>query len=287
MISKMKFGCTGHNSTRIIFGGYALSKATQEEADQILELLLKSGINHIDTALVYGDSEKRIGPWMEKHRNDFFLATKTRNRSYEGAWKDLERSLDQLKVDYVDLWQMHGLTNPVGWEKAMGTGGVLEAFIEAREKDLVKYLGVTGHGSKVPKMHLQSLKRFDFDSVLLPYNYIFMQNPKYVSDFTDLVNLCKDRNIALQTIKSVARRPWEDRPKNYNTYFYQPLETQDAIDKAVHWSLGLENSFVITAGDMEILPKIIDAAKRFKDKPTEEKMKKLVEDYNLQQIFSY
>ena len=287
MISKMKFGRTGHDSTRIIFGGYALSKATQEEAEQILELLLKSGINHIDTALVYGDSEKRIGPWMEKHRNDFFLATKTRNRSYEGAWKDLERSLDQLKVDYVDLWQMHGLTNPVGWEKAMGSGGVLDAFIEAREKDLVKYLGVTGHGSQVPKMHLQSLKRFDFDSVLLPYNYIFMQNPKYVSDFTDLVNLCKDRNIALQTIKSVARRPWEDRPKNYNTYFYQPLETQDAIDKAVHWSLGLENSFVITAGDMEILPKIIDAAKRFKDKPTEEKMKKLVEDYNLQQIFSY
>jgi aryl-alcohol dehydrogenase-like predicted oxidoreductase len=287
MIPKMKFGCTGHDSTRVIFGGYALSKATQEEADQILELLLKYGINHIDTALVYGDSEKRIGPWMEKHRKDFFLATKTRNRSYEGAWKDLERSLNQLKVDYVDLWQMHGLTNPVGWEKAMGSGGVLDAFLEAREKGLVKYLGVTGHGSKVPAMHLQSLERFEFDSVLLPYNFITMQNPKYDSYFNELIKQCKERNIAVQTIKSVARRPWEDRPKRYNTYFYEPLETQDAIDRAVHWALGLENNFVITAGDMEILPKILDAAKRFRDKPSVEEMKKLVEDYGLQRIFSY
>jgi aryl-alcohol dehydrogenase-like predicted oxidoreductase len=287
MIPKMKFGRTGHDSTRIIFGGYALSKATQEESDQVLKLLIKHGVNHIDTALGYGDSEKRIGPWMKKHRSDFFLATKTRQRSYEGARKDLERSLNLLNVDYVDLWQMHGLTNPVGWEKAMGSGGVLEAFIEAREKGLVKYLGVTGHGSKVPAMHLQSLERFDFDSVLLPFNFITMQNPKYLSKFNELIKLCKERNIAVQTIKSVARRPWEDRPKNYNTYFYQPFETQSAIDKAVHWSLGLDNSFVITAGDMNILPKILDAAKRFNKQPSDEEMNEFVSEYDIQQIFSY
>ncbi|MHA1953649.1 MAG: aldo/keto reductase [Candidatus Heimdallarchaeaceae archaeon] len=287
MISKLEFGRTGHISSRIIFGGYALSKATQDEASSILDLLLKNGINHIDTALGYGDSEIRIGPWMEKHRNDFFLATKTRHRSYEKAWKDLQRSLTQLKVESIDLWQMHGLTNPVGWEKAMGSEGALAAFIEARDKGLVKFLGVTGHGSKVPSMHMQSLERFDFDSVLLPYNFLMMQNPKYAVNFKELIELCRESNVAVQTIKSVSRRPWEDRPKNYNTYFYEPLETQDSIDKAVHWSLGLADSFVITAGDMKILPKMLDSAKRFEEQPTDAEMENLVSEYNLQKIFSY
>ncbi|MFW9853056.1 MAG: aldo/keto reductase [Candidatus Thorarchaeota archaeon] len=287
MILKSEFGRTGHISTRIIFGGYALSKATQTEADRILDILLENGVNHIDTALGYGNSEKCIGKWMEKHRDDFFLATKTRHRSYKGAWEDLQRSLKQLRVDYIDLWQMHGLTNPAGWEKAMSPEGTLTAFIEARDKGLVKYLGVTGHGSKVAAMHKLSLERFDFDSVLLPYNYIMMQNPRYAADFTDLVELCNKRNIAVQTIKSVVRRPWENRPKRYNTYFYEPLENQEAIDVAVHWSMSLNNSFVITAGDMQILPKILKAAKSFKEQPTDEEMKALVDEYGIQKIFSY
>ena len=234
MIPKIQFGRTGHTSSKIIFGAYALSKATQEESDEILNLLLEYGINHIDTAPMYGNAEERIGPWMEKHRDNFFLATKTRSRQYDGAWKDLQNSLSRLRVDTIDLWQMHGLTNPVGWEKAMSPGGTLEAFIEARDKGLVRYLGITGHGSKVPKVHLQSLERFDFDSVLLPYNYLQMQNSRYSTNFNELTKLCRERNIAIQTIKSVARRPWEDQPRNYNTYFYEPLETQEAIDKAVH-----------------------------------------------------
>ena len=149
MIPKNQFGRTEHASSRIIFGSYALSKATQVEADNVLRLLLEYGINHIDTAPMYGNAEERIGPWMEKHRDDFFLATKTRSRQYKGAWKDLQRSLSRLRVDTIDLWQMHGLTNPVGWEKAMSPGGALEAFVEARDKGLVRFLGVTGHGSKV------------------------------------------------------------------------------------------------------------------------------------------
>ncbi len=287
MINKNQFGRTGHASTRIIFGGYALSKATQAEADGILDILLECGINHIDTALGYGNSEKCIGQWMEKHRDDFFLATKTRSRSYKGAWDDLQRSLKQLKVDYIDLWQMHGLTNPVGWERAMSSEGTLTAFIEARNQGLVRFLGVTGHGSKVPAMHKCSLERFDFDSVLLPHNYIMMQNPRYENDFKELIELCIERNVAVQTIKSVSRRPWEERSKNYNTYFYEPLETQDAIDKALHWSMGLPNSFVITAGDMQILPKILDAAKRFEKQPSDKEMKAIVEKYDIRKIFSY
>jgi aryl-alcohol dehydrogenase-like predicted oxidoreductase len=286
MISKLAFGRTGHESTRVVFGSWALSKATQTEADRVLELLLEYGVNHIDTASMYGDAEKRMGPWMEQYRERFFLATKTRNRGYQRAWADLQRSLERLRVDYVDLWQMHGLTNPAGWEKAMGPGGALEAFIEAREMGLVRYLGVTGHGSKVPAMHLRSLERFDFDSVLLPYNYVTMQKPRYAADFTALLSNCRKRRVAVQTIKAIAWRPWKDRRRSHNTYFYEPLVSQEAIDRAVHWSLGEPDTFMITAGDMQVLPRILDAASRFEARPSDAEMSAMVETMGIQPIFS-
>jgi hypothetical protein len=261
-----------------------LSNATQAEADRILELLLEYGVNHIDTAHIYGNSEKRIGPWMKQHRDDFFLATKARKRSAKGAWEELQNSLKQLQVDYIDLWQMHSLTNPVGWEKVMGPGGALEAFIKARDRGLVRFMGVTGHGDKVPAVHKRSLERFDFDSVLLPYNYLQMQKSRYAAGFEKLVGLCHERKVAVQTIKSICRRPWGTRPQTYNTYFYEPLETQDAIDKSVHWSLGLQDAFLITAGDMQLLPKILDAATRFEQQPSDAEMDMLVDDYDMQTI---
>jgi predicted aldo/keto reductase-like oxidoreductase len=168
---------------------------------------------------------------------------------------------------------MHGLTGAAGWERAME--GTLRAFIEAREKGLVRYLGVTGHGLKAPGMHRQSLERFDFDSVMLAYNYSLMQNPRYASEFNALVDLCQTKQVAFQTFKSVSRCKWEDRPKTHNTYFYQPLEEQVAIDKSVHWALGLPDSFVITAGDMQILPKMLTAASRFKKRPAQSEMSAL------------
>ncbi len=284
MILKNQFGRTGHASTRIIFGGYALSKATQAEADRILDMLLECGINHIDTAPMYGNAEKCIGSWMEQHRDDFFIATKSRNRSYEGAWKNLQSSLSQLKVDYIDLWQMHGLTNPVSWEKVMAPGGALEAFIEARDKGLVRFLGITGHGNKVPAVHKRSLERFDFDTVLLPYNYLLMQNPRYAADFNELVGCCRERNVAVQTIKSIVRRPWGIRSKTHNTFFYEPLDSQIAIDRSVQWALGLPNSFLITAGDMQILPKMLDAADRFEKRPSGTEMRSLIDEYDMQEI---
>jgi len=249
-------------------------------------MLFEYGVNHIDTAPMYGNAEKCIGSWMVQHRDSFFLATKSRKRTYKGAWEDLQRSLSRLRVDYVDLWQMHGLTNPVGWEKAMGHGGALEAFIEARDKGLVRFLGVTGHGSKVPAMHKRSLERFDFDTVLLPYNYWLMQNPRYAASFDELVGLCRKRNVAVQTIKSIARRPWGSSPKTYNTYFYEPLETQDAIDKSVQWALGLPDSFQITAGDMQLLPKMLDAASRFEKRPSDTEMSAIGDKFDIQPIFS-
>ncbi|MCI0474903.1 MAG: aldo/keto reductase, partial [Anaerolineales bacterium] len=264
---------------------YALSQATQVEADRVLELLLKSGVNHIDTAPMYGDAEKRIGPWMEKHRGDFFIATKTRKRTYQEAWDDLQRSLERLRVDYVDLWQMHGLTNSAGWERAMGPGGTLDAFIQARDRGLARFLGVTGHGIQTPAMHIRSLARFDFDSVMLPFNYALMQNPRYATDLIALVKQCRKRRVAIQTIKSIARKPWNGRAKTYHTYFYEPLNTQAAIDQAVHWVLGQRDLFVITAGDMRLVSKILNAAAHFETRPSDAEMRALVAKFAIRPIF--
>jgi aryl-alcohol dehydrogenase-like predicted oxidoreductase len=286
MIPKQPFGRTGQTSTRLIFGAYALSKATQAEADRLLELLLAYGVNHIDTAILYGNAEQRIGPWMAKHRRDFFLATKTRKRAYKEAWDDLQRSLDRLRVDYVDLWQMHGLTNPAGWERALGPGGALEAFIEARDQGLVRFLGVTGHGLQAPAMHRRSLERFAFDTVLFPYNYSLWQNPRYAADCAALLTLCRERQVAVQTIKAIARQPWQGRPKTYNTYFYEPLDTPEAIDQAVHWVLGEPDVFLITAGDMRLLPPMLDAADRFVARPSEAEMAAHAARFAIQPLFA-
>jgi aryl-alcohol dehydrogenase-like predicted oxidoreductase len=285
MISRQEFGQTGHLNSRIIFGSWALTNATKEKADSTLQMLESYGVNSIDTAPMYGNVEKLIGSWLTKNRKDYFVATKTRSRSYKRALKDLEQSLKNLQVEFIDLWQMHGLTNPAGWEKAMGPGGALEAFIEARDNGLVRYLGVTGHGNKAPRMHIRSLEHFDFDSVLLPYNYVMMQDPRYAADFIELVKICDERKVALQTIKSIARRSWGDRQKTHNTFFYEPLEKQSAIDKAVHWVLGLNDSFLVSVGDLELLPRVLDAASRFEKQPSDSEMNNMVAEYHIQSIW--
>jgi len=284
MIAKATFGRTGHESTRTLFGAAALGRVTQAEADETLDVLLKYGINHIDVAASYGDAELRIGPWMPAHRKDFFLATKTEKRTYQEALDELQRSLERMRVDSVDLWQMHVLVDPEQWEVAMGPGGALEAFIEARAQGLVRYLGVTGHGLTVAKMHMRSLERFDFDSVLLPWNYPMKQNPQYAADFEALVAMCKERNVAVQIIKSLCRRPWGDQPHTRATW-YQPLEDQDAIDKAVHWILGRPELFLNTLGDIHVLPKVLDAATRFTQRPTDAAMEALVAAQEMTPLF--
>ncbi len=262
MIEKIGFGRTRHMSTRTLFGAAALGQVTQAEADQTLEVLLTFGINHIDTAPSYGDAELRIGPWMKEHRNNFFLATKTEKRTYQEAKEELHRSLERMRVDSVDLWQMHFLVGPAEWETAMGEGGALEAFIEAREQGLVRFLGVTGHGTSVAAMHLSSLERFDFDSVLLPYNYAMMQNAQYAADLAKLVTVCRERKVAIQTIKGITRGPWGDKSQNRATW-YEPLEKQSEIDTAVHYVLNNPGFFLNTVGDIHLLPKVLDAASRF------------------------
>ncbi len=257
---------------------------TQTEADHTLEVLLEYGVNHIDTAASYGEAELRIGPWMKQHRQNFFLATKTEERTYQGAWDELHRSLERLRVDYVDLWQMHLLVNPEDWKTAMGPGGALEAFIEAREQGLVRFLGVTGHGVTVPAMHKRSLERFDFDSVLLPYNYTMMQNPQYAADFEALAAICQERNVAMQAIKTLVRRPWGDKTQTRSTW-YEPFEDQANIDQVVHWALGRPGIFLNTAGDIHLLPKVLDAASRFQSAPTEEAMAEMATKLEMAPLF--
>ena len=262
MIEKKPFGRTGHLSTRTLFGAFAVSRIPQVEADRVLELLFAYGINHIDTAASYGDAELRIGPWMARHRDTFFLATKTEQRTYAGAWAELEQSRQRMGVDVIDLWQMHLLVDETDWQTAMGPDGALKAFIEARDKGIVRFLGVTGHGSSVAQMHWRSLEQHDFSSVLLPYNFSMMQNRQYAAGFNRLLGVCRERNVAVQTIKAVARRHWGNKKVSRNTW-YEPLEDQTAIDAAVAYVLNQPDLFLNTVGDPDLLPLVLDAAQRF------------------------
>ncbi len=285
MIPQMPFGRSGHTSTRVIFGGAAFSSATQAEADAVLDLLLEHGINHIDTAASYGEAERRIGPWMKRYREQFFLATKTEERTRQAAWESLQRSLELLHTDHVDLFQIHNLSTQEEWETALGEGGALEAFIEARQAGLTRFIGVTGHGVQIARLHINALQRFDFDSVLLPYSYLMMQNPHYAADFNELLGICRQRNVAVQTIKSITRAPWGDRPHTYNTW-YQPLEDQADIDLAVHWVLGEPAVFLNSVADIRLLPRVLDAAGRFKGRPSEAEMNRLLAKAEMTPLFT-
>ncbi len=284
MIPTLNFGRTGHQSTRTIFGAASLSRVTQEEADRTFELIDRYGVNHIDTAASYGESELRLGPFLERNRDRFFLATKTGERSYQGARDQIRRSLERLRVQQVDLIQLHNLAQPEEWEVAMGPEGALKAAIEARDEGLVRFIGVTGHGLGIAKMHLRSLERFDFDSVLLPYNYVLIQNPQYAADFEALVTVCQQRNVAVQTIKSITRAPWGDRPHTTSTW-YEPLQNQEDIDRAVHWVFGRPGVFLNTVGDIHVLPKVLDAANRFERRPSDEEMAQVVKAQQMEPLF--
>lgn len=283
-IAKKAFGRTGHQSTRLLFGAAAFGDVTQDEADQTMELLIEHGINHIDTAASYGESELRLGPWMEKHRQEFFLATKTGERSYDGAKAQFERSLRRLRVSEVDLIQLHYLVGEEEWEAAMGPNGALKYLQEAREQGLVKYIGVTGHDVAIAGMHQKSLRHFDFDSVLLPYNYLMMQNETYRVGFEEVVRLCKETNCAIQTIKSITRRPYPNQQRSHSTW-YQPLTDQPSIDKAVHWALGNEDVFLNTVGDITLLPKALDAAHRFTEGTPDTVMQAMVAEWQMEPLF--
>jgi aryl-alcohol dehydrogenase-like predicted oxidoreductase len=285
VIAKAPFGSTGHESTRTIFGAAALGALSQSEADPTLDVLLEHDVNHIDTAASYGDSELRLAPWLKEHRDRFFLATKTGQRDRAGAREEIRRSLDRLGVDHVDLLQLHNLVDVIDWEFALREGGALEAAVEARDEGLVRYIGVTGHGLTVARMHRRSLERFPFDSVLLPYSYVQLRDETYAADFEALAAVCADRGVAMQTIKAITLAPWNGREQTASTW-YEPLREQSDIDLAVHWVLGRPGVFLNTVGDVSLLPKVLDAASRYDSRPNDEAMDELAASRNLVPLFS-
>jgi aryl-alcohol dehydrogenase-like predicted oxidoreductase len=285
VIAKAPFGRTGHESTRTIFGAAALAAVSHAEAERTLELLLEYGVNHIDTAASYGDSELRIASWLKREPGRFFVATKTGQRDYAGAKGELHRSLDRLGVDHVDLIQLHNLVDVIEWEHALRDGGALEAAVEAREEGLVRFIGVTGHGLSVAAMHRRSLERYPFDSVLLPYNARQLRDQRYAEEFEALAQACAERGVAMQTIKSIALAPWDGRPQTASTW-YEPLTDPADIDIAVHWVLGRPGIFLNTAGDASLLPHVLAAAERFDgERPPDDVVDELVERRSLAPLF--
>jgi aryl-alcohol dehydrogenase-like predicted oxidoreductase len=260
MIETEAFGNTGHNSTRVVFGAAALGAMRQERADAVLETLLEFGINHLDCAASYGDAELRLAPWMREHRDRFFLATKTAERAAPEARDSLERSLGRLQVDQIDLIQLHNLTDEEGWQTAFAPGGAVEALAEARTQGRVRFIGVTGHGTRVAAMHLRSLERFPFDSVLLPYNFTMMSQPEYAADFEALITTCQERGVAVQTIKSIARRRWQPDDSSPHYSWYEPLRDPAAVRRAVHFVLRRPGLFLNTSSDATLLRMILESA---------------------------
>jgi aryl-alcohol dehydrogenase-like predicted oxidoreductase len=278
------FGRTGHQSTRVIFGAAALGAMRQEKADQVLERLLAAGINHIDTAASYGDSELRVGAWMERHRDRFFLATKTGDRTAAGARASLERSLERLRVTRVDLIQLHNLVDEREWETALGPGGALEALVEARARGQVRFIGITGHGTYAAAMHRRSLERFPFDSVLVPYNFTMLRSPAYAADLEDLLACCRERGVAVQTIKSVARRRWQGEGERRFSW-YEPLRDPEAIRRGVHFVLARPGLFLNSSSDATLLDHILTAASETSTPPAEAALAADVARYAMEPLF--
>ena len=271
MIERSPFGRTGHLSSRVIFGAAGVARVDQDTADQLLPLLRDYGVNHIDTAAMYGDSELRLAPWLRDNRDEFFLATKTHKRSGDDARRSLERSLTRLGVDHVDLIQLHNLVEQEDWETAHGPGGALEAMQQAREEGLVRFIGVTGHGLRIARMHLASLERFDYDSVLLPYSYVLLQDEAYRSDVEHLLAVCEERRVAVQTIKSIARRRWTDLPDGgLRQSWYEPLTDQGAIGRAVQFVLGNPQLFVNSSSAIGVLSHMLRGADAATGEPSAE-----------------
>ena len=286
MIERARFGRTGHESTRTIFGAAALSKASPADADRALALLERYGVNHIDTAASYGDSELRLAPWLRAGGRDrFFLATKTGERTYRGAREQIRASLARLEVDHLDLIQLHNLVDPVEWETSLGPDGALRAAVEARDAGLARFIGVTGHGTTVAVRHRESLGRFDFDTVLFPYNATQLRDPAYAADVAALLDVCAQRDVAVQTIKSITLGPWAVRPPDAHTW-YEPLTEQRDIDLAVRFVLGRERLFLNTASDIDLLGKVLDAASRGGTGPSEREMDALLERRGMTPLFA-
>jgi aryl-alcohol dehydrogenase-like predicted oxidoreductase len=279
------FGRTGHASTVAIFGGAALGSLNQEKSDAVMELIISHGINHIDVAPGYGDAELRIGPWMPRVRDQFFLGCKTTERTREGAAAELRRSLERLQTDRFDLHQLHGITSIEDLDKVTSTGGALEALIEAREEGLTDYIGITGHGVDAPKVFLEALRRFDFDTVLFPINFVQLTNPEYRNNAEELIKQCRAKNVGTMVIKSITKSPWGDRKPTYHTW-YEPYADPETIQQCVNFVLSHDVTGICTTSDSNLLRIVLESCENFKPISEEYRESLIEEAVSIEPLFT-
>jgi len=279
-MEKRRLGRTGHLSTVAIFGAAAFWDVDQSEADQIMELLISYGINHIDVAPSYGQAEVRLGPWLSRERDRFFVGCKTMERSKEGASMEMRQSLDRLHIDHFDLYQIHAVTNLEELDAVTLPGGALEAIIEAREAGLTRSIGITGHGVDAPALFLEAIRRFDFDTVLFPLNFIQYGATSFRSNAEELIQLCREENVGTMVIKSIAKGPWGKKEKTNNTW-YEPFSAVEHIQAAVNFVLSQDVTGLCTAGDTSLLPKVLGACENYQslNQAEQEKMISGARDY--------
>ncbi len=258
-----RFGRTGHMSTIVIFGAFAVGQLNQREADETMELILAHGVNHIDVAPSYHEAELRLGPWLERHRDDFFVGCKTQLRDRREAREELHRSLERLRIDTFDLFQLHAVTTMDELEQCFAPGGSLEAIVDARREGLTRYIGITSHGMEAPAVLMEALDRFDMDSILFPVNGRMWADGEYRRQAEALLQKAAEKDVGSMAIKAVARGPWDGRPQRYHTW-YEPLEDPQAVERALRFTLSQPVTGAISAGDARLLPAILDAAERFR-----------------------
>jgi len=280
-----KFGRTGHMSTIAIFGGAAFWKISQADADKVMEQIIEAGINHIDIAPSYGQAEERVGPWMPRERNRFFLGCKTTERTKQGAWDEMQRSLKLLQTKTFDLYQCHAITTMEELDAITMKGGALEAFVEARQRGLIKFIGITGHGVNAPQIYLEALRRFDFDSILFPLNFVQMGNPEYRKYAEELIAACKAKDVGMMIIKTITKAPWGERQRTATTW-YEPFDKLDEIQRAVNFALSYDVTGLCTAGDTHVLPMILKACENFKKLNDNEKEKMIQSAQQFEPLFA-
>jgi aryl-alcohol dehydrogenase-like predicted oxidoreductase len=282
LMQKRRLGRTEHESTVVIFGGAALASVSQKEADQAMALALRYGVNHIDVAPSYGEAELRLGPWMERHRQDFFLACKTEKRTKEEAAEALRRSLERLRVDHFDLYQLHGVTELDELEVALGPSGAMEAILEGRKEGLLRFIGITGH---CPATQVEALKRFDFDTVMFPLNFVLRAHRNERNDWEELLKLAKEKDVGVMAIKAITKGPWPTETHAYQTW-YEPFDDQEAIDRALWFTLSQDVTAAVSAADVRLIPKVVDAAERFRPLSQEEQAQLVATGSQLRPLFT-
>ena len=261
-MEKRWFGRSEHMSTVAIFGAAAFWEIEQKDADKVMEMVIEAGVNHIDVAPSYGQAEERIGPWMPRERGRFFLGCKTMERTKKSAIDEMQGSLNRLQTDHFDLYQLHAVTNMEELDACTMTGGALEALVEARQQGLTRYIGITGHGVEAPRLFVEALKRFDFDSVTFPLNFVQMSNPAFRKDAEELIALCKEKDVGTMIIKTVTKGPWGEKEKTATTW-YEPFDQMEEIQAAVNFALSYEVTGLCTAGDTKVLPMVLKACRNF------------------------